>query len=181
DGLVRQEQPWRRRLIALFTQRRRVPIAADAVPVADADQVAAGFRVPYFQEWLEHDGPADPWWAPLDFRPGLGHAAPATLVAGWWDIFAPSQLRDFEQLVAAGRDVRIRVGPWTHTKAGGAGAFVRDSYEWMDIHLRGALRAGDDKVRLWVIGANQWKTFASWPPASASQTHFLHAGGRLTA
>ena len=43
---------------------------------------------------------------------------PVSSIGGWYDIFLPGQLRDFQVLQAAGRPARLTVGPWTHLSIG---------------------------------------------------------------
>jgi putative CocE/NonD family hydrolase len=58
---------------------------------------------------------------------------------------------------------------------------LRDSFAWLGAHFSGdrsRLRA--DPVRLYVMGANEWRGFPAWPPPGyAPETWHLHAGGRL--
>ena len=77
-----------------------------------------GRRVPFFQDWLEHEIPGDSWWEPVNFGREVGAVPPATLVGGWYDIFLPSQINDFRALRSAGRSVRLTIGPWTHSSPG---------------------------------------------------------------
>src|SRR6185312_10867883 len=86
--------------------------------LGDADVLAAGRRVAFFQDWLKYASPTDPWWRPLDFQRTLPEVdRPISMVAGWDDIFTPWQLQDFGILQDSGRDVRLIVGPWKHLDA----------------------------------------------------------------
>jgi hypothetical protein len=135
---------------------------------------------------LVHDAPGDPWWRPVDFGAGAQHAPPATLLGGWYDIFLPKQVADFEALIAAGRTARLTIGPWTHASPGGMAAAVRDGLDWFDTHLldgnarlqkRGPSRRGP--VRLYVMGTRRWVEVPTWPPPADSRRWHLHPGGRL--
>ncbi len=92
---------------------------------------AAGF----YQDWLTHDEPDDAWWDPVDFGRHLDRVPPATMVGGWYDVFLPAQVADYEALVAAGREARLTVGPWTHASPAGMGTALRDALEFFDRHV----------------------------------------------
>jgi putative CocE/NonD family hydrolase len=178
--VVHQELPPWRVVAAMATQRRDVGPAFAALPVARADRRAFGNEVDFFQEWLAHEAPDDPWWDPVDFRPHLTSSPPASMVTGWFDIFLPWQVRDFGALVAAGREARITIGPWTHTSPGGLGAMLRDGLDWFDTHLRGGPPSrGRGSVRLFVMGSDRWIETPSWPPPAEVTRWHLHADGRL--
>ena len=76
--------------------------------------MAVGRTVAFYQDWLAHH-PDDPWWDVIDFTRELSRVPPVTMLAGWYDMFLPAQLDDFVALRAAGREVRLTIGPWTHT------------------------------------------------------------------
>ena len=86
------------------------------LPLLDADKVAVGRPVGYYRAWVEHDQPGDPYWTPTDFRPTLPDLGiPVTMTAGWYDMFLPSMLADYQALREGGQTARLRVGPWHHS------------------------------------------------------------------
>jgi hypothetical protein len=101
------------------------------------------------------------------------------LVGGWYDIFLPEQVADFEALRAAGRVARLTIGPWTHASPAGMAAALRDGLEWLDTHLSGRPSSRPDPVRIFVMGSRRWVDLPSWPPPADVQRWHLHAGGRL--
>ncbi|MGH3371235.1 MAG: CocE/NonD family hydrolase, partial [Nocardioidaceae bacterium] len=44
---------------------------------------------------------------------------PVSSVGGWYDIFLPGQIRDFQIMQEAGRPARLTIGPWTHLSMDG--------------------------------------------------------------
>ena len=98
------------RLIALATSRARFRKIYAHLPLGDADVVGLGEVVPYYQEWLEHEGEDDPWSGLGRLRRGSSPFPPCTQVAGWYDFFLAGQLEDYKRLVEAGRPVRLTVG-----------------------------------------------------------------------
>jgi uncharacterized protein len=166
-------------LLAMATADRVLRRASGVLPLSATDQRAVGHHVPFFQDWLAHPEPGDPWWDPVDFRPHLHRSPPASLVGGWYDIFLPYQVADYEALVAAGRVARLTIGPWTHASPGGMAAALRDGLDWLDTHLGGRAPSRRDPVRIFVMGARRWVDLPSWPPAADVQRWHLHAGDRL--
>jgi putative CocE/NonD family hydrolase len=179
-ALEYQEEGWRRLLWAQRHTRQVLTAAYGVLPVGHADEAAVGRHVPFFQDWLEHEDSDDGWWSPVDFGRQLANVPPASLVGGWYDIFLPSQLDDYHALRAAGRTVRLTVGPWSHTSPGVMAASMRDGLEWFDGHFnrgsRASLRTG---VRLLVMGTRRWVEFPDWPPPSEEHLWYLGAAGTL--
>jgi putative CocE/NonD family hydrolase len=178
--LAHQELGWRQLIAAQIEARRSLGPAYTTLPLSEADDAVLGRKVPYYQEWLVHERPGDPWWDAIDFGGDVGRLPPATLVGGWYDIFLPAQVDDYVALRAAGRAVQLTIGPWTHSSPRGAAVALRDGLEWFDVHLRGQrppLRRRP--VRLWVLGREEWVELDSWPPPSVNQPWYLQADGGL--
>jgi putative CocE/NonD family hydrolase len=112
---------------------------------------------------------------------------PAFNVGGWYDIFLSGTLENFTRLRSEGATdaaragTRLLVGPWGHGSAFGAypdhklpGLEARIDLaglqlEYFERHLRGG--DADDglaPVRIFVMGENQWRDEADWPPPKAS-------------
>ena len=174
-----QELGPRRVLQSMASSGRHVRRASRVLPLSATDRSLVGHRVEFFQDWLAHSDPQDPWWDPVDFRANLDVSPPASLVGGWYDVFLPAQLRDYEALVAAGREARFTIGAWTHASPGGMAAAVRDGLEWFDTNLGGKPPARRQPVRLFIMGSRRWVDLPAWPPPADVQRWHLHAGGRL--
>jgi putative CocE/NonD family hydrolase len=164
-------------------------------PLVEADDRAVG-DVPFFNDWVTH-AEADAYWKAVD---GENRAqtikAPVLLMAGWYDPFLPTQLRDFETL---GREAdprvaaqsRLIIGPWTHadpvrfpdgsTAGDYRPASLAPSLPWFDHQLLGrpldaSLAA---PVRIYVLGENVWRDEKEWPLARTQYTPFyLGSEGR---
>ena len=174
-----QEEGGLRVLLSMARGSARVRRAAMATPVGAADTEVVGHRVDWFQDWIAHDRPDDPWWDPIDFGHCHRDAPPATLVGGWYDMFLPWQIADYEALQAAGRTARLTIGPWTHAAPAGLGMAVRDGIDWFDTHLAGRPPTRPSGVRLFVMGSRRWVDLPAWPPVAEAQRWHLHGGGRL--
>lgn len=152
--------------------------AARHLPLGETDLVLYGSELPFYRNWIEKATDA-PYWDVLDARAGHHtHQTPVCLHAGWFDIFAPGQLADAEALMQAGRDVRLVVGPWSHT--GGTSVRFRDGLAFFDETLQGRGAASDRRrVRIQLYGDKRWWAFDSWPQPSESVQWHLHGDGRL--
>ena len=169
-------------MMGLGPSARKVKSAADHLPLSDVDHLLVGKKVKFWQDFLEHDDPNDEWWKPADHSDTVGNViAPVHLAGGWYDLFLPWQLRDYRELQEAGRKPHLLIGPWTHVAAGSAGPVVRESLAWLRAHLFGE-RSGlrQEPVRLFVMGADEWRDFAEWPPpGSHPERWYLQQGGGL--
>jgi putative CocE/NonD family hydrolase len=165
-----QERRWamlRHRLGA-----RRMQRALRTVPLTGSDVAALGHRSDYIQDILAHDRDADRW-AGIDHSPRVpGTTVPVSSIAGWFDIFLPGQLRDYQALRAAGREARLTVGPWTHTAPEVIGTAVREATDFALAHATGGQPARRAPVRLYVMGEETWHDFDSWPPPGYSPRHY---------
>ena len=165
-------------LASMLTARRAVRRGAAAARLADADRLTVGRPVPYYQDWLTHDEKGDAWWDPLDFGRRLDNCPPASMTAGWYDIFLPAQVADFEALQSRGVPARLTIGPWVHASPAGMAASLRDALPWFDAHV-GDGRPVPSGVRLFVMGDQRWVDLPAWPPPGTAQAWHLHPGGRL--
>ncbi len=152
------------------------------LPLGEADRVATGETLPWFQDWLAHADPRDPFWKALDYRellPALG--LPTLLVDGWYDYQVPHLLEDYRRLRAAGVPTRLVVGPWTHPTLDPT-VVQPESLAWFDTHLKGLpppRRDGD--VRVFVMPGAGWRELPDWPPRTATRRWWLQPEGGLAA
>jgi len=164
-----QAGPWLPNAVELLRGQPRLRAALSHLPLGEADRLATGAEVAFFQRWLALAGSpgaaADEYWGPMDHQHRLdGTGAAVLMVGGWHDIFLPWQLRDYARLRAAGARPHLTVGPWTHGSLGLAATTMRESLTWLRHHLRGEGRGVRSRpVRLHVGGAG-WREYDDWPP-----------------
>jgi putative CocE/NonD family hydrolase len=152
-------------LRAILRARRALLPALSHLPMLEADTVAYGHPVPYFRDWIRHDEPGDPYWAPTDFRPVLRDLGiPVTMAAGWYDLFLPSMLADYQELRAGGQDVRLRIGGWHHSSQGLLRHCVQDALDWFGTHLLGEPPSLAAPVSIQIMGGGGWRDLDEWPP-----------------
>ena len=190
----------------LGVEDRAVRRAVDLLPLGDLDRRVAGGTVDYWQNWLAHDAPDDPWWDKARHRDavaGVGAPlAPVCLLGGRYDLFLPGLLRDYAALREAGRRPRLTIGPWAHEDQGWTKVAVREALDFFDAHVRGAREVGaagsgergklrngfgenpawENSVRIHVGGAEEWRAYADFPPPGAKpERWYLHGDGYLVA
>jgi putative CocE/NonD family hydrolase len=172
-------------LVSLLRRRKARHLSAQAnatIPMRKADRLVAPEGIFWWQDWMDHAEPGDPWWDAVDYAAAAQTTPPTAMVAGWYDIFLPFQLRDFENAQNAGRDVRITIGPWAHAAFPGMAESLRQSIELFQEKL--GIRPGaasKPRVRLLLMGADEWREYPSWPPPdTAPRTFYLQPSGVLS-
>lgn len=167
-------------LLAQAGRQRRLERAYRYLPLGQADRLVTCGPSPSFQDTIAH-GPDDEYWQPVDFSERVvAVTAPACLQAGWFDLFLDWQLKDYQRLRDAGRHPSLLIGPWFHGQFASLSVTTRDALDWLDAHMKGkqtSLRA--NPVRLFVMGANEWRDFADWPPPARQQRWHLRPHGGL--
>ena len=162
--------------------QRAVSTALMHLPLAEADVVCVGEVLPYYREYFKHPLPDDPYWHASDRGRHMAEvSAPVTFVSGWYDFFLRELLADYAALRAAGKEPFLTIGPWFHTSLQQSFETLRQGLAWFDAHLKfepSALRA--KPVRVYVMGASEWRELDTWPPLSRPQEYFLHAHERLS-
>ena len=162
-------------------QLARLKRAMRKVPLQAADLDVAGAPVAFWRDFVEHAAAGDEFWAAADHdRADLTRLPPVSMVTGWWDLFAPGQLRDYAAIRAAGGAARIIVGPWLHGEPGELKAIIQQDTAWLDHHLNGAPLPPGAPVQVFLQQAGRWLDFADWPPPAAVNTpYYLRVSGAL--
>lgn len=151
------------------------------LPLADMDEYITGHKVTYYQEWMSGSDRSYPYWARQDYSTAVERvAAPVNLVSGWYDMLLLELLTDYEALRKGGHNPYLLIGPWTHTNPTLAGVTIREALAWFEAHLKGNRQHLREKpVRLFVMGADEWRDLASWPPPAKSTRYYLQPGHKL--
>jgi putative CocE/NonD family hydrolase len=169
----------------LETRLRRIDRLINHLPIIELDELLLGRRVSFWRDLLGHPSPDDPHWAPVDQSSRVAEVAvPVLQVGGWYDLFLQEQLADRARLTRA-PCTRLVVGPWTHAQPAGFGVQATETLRWLDRHVRGVEPSGESDgsspVRVFVMGADEWRDLPAWPPPAQPVRWHLHAGGKLAA
>ncbi len=171
-------------------------------PIAAMDE-AAGFVAPSWREECRHPT-LDEWWEPVRYQHRIAEIDVPTLhVSGWYDDEEIGTPLNYAAMVAAGRQgQRLLMGPWGHavntTRTLGDIDFGPTALidldgtvlAFLDEHLLGKTpKVPAPPVRIFVMGANEWRDADAWPPpdvtplelylSSGGRANSLHGDGRL--
>ncbi len=165
-----------------FTSNRKLQSLFARLPLQDLDKLADGRHSPFFQEWLEHTEPGDPYWEARDFSKTASDVnTPVNMIGGWYDIFLPWMLHDYQSLRDAGKQPYLTIGPWAHSSFELIAFSIRESLAWFNTYLRDdRSQLRQSPVHIFVTGANEWRDLPDWPPAGARhQQFYLQPGAGL--
>lgn len=169
-------------LVGALNGKRRTTAAIDGLPLLDTAEKVFDNRAPYFREWVEHEDVTDDYWA-ANRAPVTNANVPILLTGGWQDTFLEQTLDQYQELAARGANVALTIGPWTHveTMINAGDTVTSEALDWLDTHLarRNQIQRSAN-VRIFVTGKDEWRDFASWPPATTEQQWHLRSGGTLT-
>ena len=153
---------------------------------------------PYFLDWLAHPS-YDDYWKAMSIEEHFSDiTVPALHLAAWYDLFQAGSLRNYEGIRDHGGTEAARKGQQLVVVIGGhAGSMPKvgdvdfgpnakepqDEWElqYYDYLFKGVKNqfADGKPVKIFVMGANQWREEDDWPLARAKNTkYFLHSGGK---
>ncbi len=144
------------------------------------------------KHWLKNPH-LDPWKLHLGCK---NITVPNLDVVGWYD-HCNGNMQMFKSIVKDGKSKtareqsRIIIGPWSHSGRGKAGYgnirfpnatldLVAEQIRWFDYWLKGKKNGAekDSRVRIFVMGDNQWRNEQSWPLGrTRTRTLYLTSGG----
>ena len=181
DLVAHQEDPSKlRAVVRQIRARRSLARATGALPAGEAGRALLGTGAQWWESWLDHPDPDDPFWLRVNVGEALDRTEiPVLLIGGWQDLFLEQTLAQYDSLKRRGVNVAMTVGSWTHTHvmAKGAPTVIRESLDWLDANLagRGSTRS---PVRI-EVNATGWLDMPEWPPAMPERVLYLQPTGRL--
>ncbi|HEY4054915.1 MAG TPA: CocE/NonD family hydrolase [Terriglobales bacterium] len=173
-------------------------------PVFNFGQLPAEGRLtlliaPYYGDWLAHPD-YDDYWKQWSIEENFSKiSVPMLQVGGWYDIFNAGTLRNYMGAKAHGANEAARTQQHLLIEIGGHAGFgrrigdvdfgphaIENVYtnvilDWYDFTLKGIRNeyATDKPVKLFVMGANEYRQEDDWPPPQAQFTkYFLHSNGK---
>jgi uncharacterized protein len=152
----------------------------------------------YF-DFLDHPNDGAWWWEQDLSRNYTEIDVPICHLTGWFDVYLGPQLEHFRGIRDHGRSddcrrsQRLVIGPWIHgpenvgTRQVGELDFgpraaldlAAFRLQWFDYWLKGIDNGVLDgpPVRAFLMGANRWLDFDTWPPEDVTYTPlYLHSG-----
>lgn len=185
DAMENGDHGWVERLRRLRDARRQNAVMAPALttlPLNRSDYHLFERPVAFFQRWQAHPEPDDPYWVAVDFRDTVADAPPSYFIATWPDLFISGQLDDYLAQRAAGRSPYLTIGPWIHIATETMSRTLAETLAWLDAELKGdRSRLREKPVRLYVMGANEWREYDAWPPSADETPYYLSGAGPINA
>ena len=170
---------------------RRLPLISALDSIGDR---------PFYREVIRHTR-FDEFWSSYSMKERYPEVeTPAYFITGWYDNLLHEGFKCFRgwrkraRSAEARQRSRLLVGPWTHTAIGDAAPFgdidfgsqagmdiPAEHLRWYDQRLKGLDTGIDEEppIRIFVMGANQWRSEQEWPLERTEYTRFyLHSSGR---
>lgn len=161
-------------------QAARTEHAMAHLPLGQADRVATGETLGFYQQWMQHPSGVDPHWAALDSSDVLSSGVPTLLVDGWFDYQIDAMISDRHELFRRGTPNRLVVGPWTHPAIDND-VWMSETIAWFDLHLKGQAPAQErGGAAVFVLPDRGFREVDAWPEPSAPLRLHLHAAGVLS-
>jgi uncharacterized protein len=193
-----EKEEARKELAAVMNSIDTMRDCMNAAPLKEFPLFRTG--APYFFDWLQHPY-YDVYWRQLCIEEYYSKINVPTLnFGGWYDIFAGGTVRNYRGMrdhgTGAGRQARLIMGPWYHTLPLGSqvgqvdmgfrAGYVSIDYDgqqldFFDHWLKGKKNGAADEapVRIYTIGANQWRDEKDWPlPDTEWRRYYLHSRGK---
>lgn len=187
-AMLSMHRSFPRFLLAIARLLRHHRRAERTLPLIDAYPAAFGRRVGFFEQWLAHPEPGDPYWDSRRATVTADLIPPTSLLTGWSDVCLDPTLALYRRLRDAGRETRLIVGPWNHTSGfnDDMPLLFGEAFRWLKAHLcgdRSDLPEQPVRVHVGEIGGpGQWRDLADWPPPEVRAQHLhLHGDGTLAA
>lgn len=174
-----------------------MPTVYHSLPVRSMDEVLASKPIEPWRDFVEHSPDSAYWsrFAALDHP--AQYTVPILLVGGWYDYYAGEMLKAYVALAGAVDTAdrtlipgpRVLIGPWGHFHSlpvdpdSGVDYGESNRFDACTIYRDWISAVTDERtaevpaVRLFVMGANEWRTFDSWPPDAAKPVSFALVPG----
>ena len=162
------------------------------LPLISLDTVAGTPPNKLYNNYITHSTYND-FWKQIGTRDKLHKIRiPVYLMGGWYDNYPGVTLEYFQKLTNLGAtdEIRVAISPTTHhrNQVVGDRDFGQNAEKdeiglairWLDCLLKGENNGiqNEPKVRIFVMGINQWRDEHQWPLARTKFTrYYFHANG----
>lgn len=162
-------------------------------PLIDIDEFGVGADLPIWNRFFEQPL-NDEFWASQNWYAGDHERNFGSLqISGWFDDDYPGTRSNWELMQRKGTKAnKLIIGPWKHSYnrdrrlngySFGEYAVRPDIHlnkiRFLDHHLKGVENEiGSPAVEYFMLGDNEWRQAATWPPKNIENTKFfLHSAG----
>ncbi|EPS28593.1 hypothetical protein PDE_03539 [Penicillium oxalicum 114-2] len=144
-----------------------------SLPLEASLQKYFGDRAPWLFEYLAHPRIEDEYWNARRHLESLDRVKmPILLISGWYDTFTKQTLHQFRHLRKRGVNVNLIVGPWTHVQGSGLYS-MPEILNFLAEHVAKNGRYQHPPARIWVTGADEWRSMSDWPPPAQLRPFYL--------
>lgn len=189
-GVLERDAP--RRARAMVDQ---IPELSRVADIEELRETILGDIAPFFFEWATRTDPSDPYWRALSLEESYEDISmPVLHCSSWFDQAHVGTLRNFEGMRSgSATEVADRqylvMGPWAHRVPRGStvgqirvgeryfGASAIFDLDRLQLTwLRKILEDDPEpwrhpgRVRLFVMGADEWRDYSTWPPEGTVST-----------
>jgi uncharacterized protein len=196
-------------LTRMIDQNTNALVGVPSLPLIDypvfsfgqlpADAQLTQKLAPYYLDWLAHPD-YDGYWKQWSIEEHFSKiSVPMLQVGGWYDIFNAGTLRNYMGAKKYGATEAARTEQHLLIEIGGHAGFgrrigdldfgphaIENGYtnvilDWYDFLFKGIQNefAKDKPVKLFVMGANEYRQEDDWPPPQVKFTkYFLHSAGK---
>lgn len=181
ENVAHQEETGIIHTVKSWSTPRRMRSVLDRVPLAASVKKHFAGRASWMDYVVDHPDISDAFYDDLKLGEALERAnLPIFLVGGWYDVFAPQTMEQFERLIERNMNVALLMGPWNHMQVGLQSKVYQRSFDWLEQHLGNRNRRETQSVvEYFVTGAEEWRHAQIWPPPTLAMEFHLQSGDRL--
>ena len=152
------------------------------LPLEEIPEKFFGKTISYWNLFLDEDKNREFWETTGENKKIDQLSIPICMATGWYDIFLPWQLIDYQKLCSTAVQPYLTIGPWAHSQIKGLGNSIRESIIWFNAFLKHDKSSLPKKaVRLFIMGCNKWEEFDQYPPKNAyTQAWYLQKDKKLS-
>lgn len=147
----------------------------ESTPIYTATERFLQGRAKYVLDFMATPNVDDPFWARCKHRDALDLVnIPLLLRSGWYDHLTHQTLAAYARIRDRGIKVYLTIGSWTHAEACGWNE-LPEVFDFLDEYVAG--RKTNHRplpVKVFITGAEEWRSLPSWPPATKDRTFYLH-------
>jgi putative CocE/NonD family hydrolase len=152
------------------------------LPLENADKKLTGRRIELWREMIDNSELPYSYWKKTDHSRKIpAIKSRVNMITGWYDIFLPWNLNDYEKLKKAGNQPYLTIGPWAHTSIPLILEDIRQALHWTRYGITGDKKGiREMPVRINIMGSREWREFPEWPPKSSKKEKWHLRTGKLS-
>ncbi len=161
---------------------KKLQQAYQHLPLVEIPEKFFNKKIPFWELFLDQEKNYEFWESVGVHKDLTKMSKPVAMSTGWYDIFLPWQLKDYQTLCENGNQPYLTIGPWAHSQMGGLFSSLKESLAWFEKHLKQKPeKVRKTPVNLFIMGANVWREFEEYPPANTEiKEWFLQPNNKIS-